>query len=107
MRAAHPALVLTICAALSFAAAVSAQTTSTNTPRPAPAIKPPPVTPASTPPPAPAAASPTLIQGRDFGRHVSAMAPEHPKQHGAMFGECVSELARTGICPHHEEEEAQ
>jgi hypothetical protein len=44
----------------------------------------------------------TTLQGREFGQHVSGMAPEHPKAHGRHFGECVSELAMTGVCPHHE-----
>jgi len=41
--------------------------------------------------------------GRAFGEHVSGMAPEHPIDHGRMFGECVSEMAITGSCPHHDE----
>jgi hypothetical protein len=40
--------------------------------------------------------------GPGFGRHVSDMAPEHPMEHGAEFGQCVSLMARTGLCPHHE-----
>lgn len=40
--------------------------------------------------------------GPAFGQHVSGMAPEHPKGHGRMFGQCVSAMARTGQCPHHE-----
>ena len=43
--------------------------------------------------------------GRQFGEHVSGMAPEHPKMHGRLFGECVSELAITGECSHHPDEE--
>lgn len=39
--------------------------------------------------------------GRVFGEHVSDMAPEHPKMHGVLFGDCVSELAVTGQCSHH------
>ena len=38
--------------------------------------------------------------GRQFGEHVSGMAPEHPLMHGRLFGECVSEMAITGTCPH-------
>ena len=37
--------------------------------------------------------------GPAFGRHVAGMAPEHPIEHGAHFGACVSAMARTG-CPH-------
>ena len=48
--------------------------------------------------------SQTTLDGREFGRHVSGMAPEHPIDHGALFGECVSVLAITGECPHHEHE---
>jgi hypothetical protein len=44
----------------------------------------------------------TTVDGRQFGEHVSGMAPEHPQTHGQDFGECVSELAITGECPHHE-----
>jgi hypothetical protein len=43
------------------------------------------------------------IEGRQFGQHVSGMAPEHPLLHGVLFGECVSELAITGECPHDHE----
>lgn len=42
------------------------------------------------------------IQGRALGEHVSGHAPEHPRDMGRMFGECVSELAITGTCPHHD-----
>ena len=42
---------------------------------------------------------------RQFGEHVSGMAPEHPKMHGWHFGECVSGLATTGDCAHHDDEE--
>ena len=58
---------------------------------------------ASPPPQAPQPApSP---EGRTFGQHVSGMAPEHAILHGALFGECVSEMAVTGECPHHDEDE--
>ena len=40
--------------------------------------------------------------GNAFGQHVASMAPEHPSDHGALFGECVSGLAVSGTCPHHE-----
>lgn len=40
--------------------------------------------------------------GRPFGEHVSGMAPEHPRMHGSQFGECVSDMAITGECPHHD-----
>ena len=53
-------------------------------------------------PPAPPAPAP---EGRDFGQHVSGMAPEHAILHGALFGECVSEMALNGECPHHEDDE--
>jgi hypothetical protein len=33
------------------------------------------------------------------------MTPEHAILHGALFGECVSELAITGECPHHDQDE--
>jgi hypothetical protein len=39
--------------------------------------------------------------GPAFGQHVAGMAPEHARTHGAMFGQCVSTMARTGTCPHH------
>lgn len=38
--------------------------------------------------------------GSAFGEHVSSMAPEHPRDHGGEFGECVSTMARTGSCSH-------
>jgi len=40
--------------------------------------------------------------GPAFGQHVASMAPEHPREHGRMFGECVSAMARGEDCPHHE-----
>ena len=39
--------------------------------------------------------------GPAFGQHVSDMAPEHPLEHGAEFGQCVSTMAQGGECPHH------
>lgn len=45
----------------------------------------------------------TTIDGLQVGEHVSSMAPEHPLLHGVLFGECVSELAITGECPHDHE----
>ena len=39
--------------------------------------------------------------GNAFGQHVASMAPEHPQDHGQLFGECVGSLAVTGTCPHH------
>lgn len=39
--------------------------------------------------------------GRAFGEHVSGMAPVHPRMHGRLFGNCVSQLATTGDCAHH------
>ena len=60
----------------------------------------------SEPPAAPRAPQPTTaLEGRAFGEHVSGMAPEHAILHGALFGECVSEMAITGDCPHHAEDE--
>jgi hypothetical protein len=52
------------------------------------------------PDPAPPAGTQTTIEGRALGEHVSGHAPEHPRQMGRLFGECVSELALTGTCPH-------
>lgn len=46
----------------------------------------------------------TSLEGRQFGQHVSGMAPEHPRMHGRLLGECVSEMAITGECPHHQDE---
>ena len=48
-----------------------------------------------------AASAQTALDGSTLGQHVSEMAPEHPLDHGALFGECVSELAITGECLHH------
>jgi hypothetical protein len=47
----------------------------------------------------------TQTEGRALGEHVSGHAPEHPREMGALFGECVSELAITGTCPHEGMEE--
>lgn len=52
----------------------------------------------------PVASTETPIKGRALGEHVSGHAPEHPREMGRKFGECVSELAITGICPHDVEE---
>lgn len=49
-----------------------------------------------------ATAAPTPGGGPDFGQHVADMAPIHPVDHGREFGRCVSELASTGVCSHHE-----
>jgi hypothetical protein len=38
--------------------------------------------------------------GPGFGKHVSEMVPEHPRDHGRTFGECVSAMARGGVCDH-------
>jgi hypothetical protein len=38
--------------------------------------------------------------GSDFGQHVASMTPDHPRDHGPMFGNCVSMLATTGSCQH-------
>jgi hypothetical protein len=40
--------------------------------------------------------------GPAFGQHVSGMAPDHPKEHGRLFGECVSAMAQGAECDHHE-----
>lgn len=56
----------------------------------------------------PQSSPPTSAQaptgGRQFGEHVSGMAPEHPRRQGRLFGECVSDMATTGLCPHHDDE---
>jgi len=49
-----------------------------------------------------ASAAPTPGGGPDFGHHVADMAPDHPVDHGRNFGQCVSQLASTGVCEHHE-----
>lgn len=43
-----------------------------------------------------------MPEGGLFGLHVAGMAPEHATAHGRDFGECVSEMAITGECTHHE-----
>ena len=48
----------------------------------------------------PASGTQAPMGGRGFGEHVSQMAPEHPKDHGVMFGECVSEMAIGDDCEH-------
>ena len=50
-----------------------------------------------------AAEPPTPGGGPAFGQHVASMTPDHPQDHGAMFGECVSAMARGEGCPHHAE----
>jgi hypothetical protein len=49
-----------------------------------------------------AAAGPAPGGGPEFGWHVAEMAPEHPKDHGRHFGDCVSEMATSSVCDHHE-----
>ncbi len=39
--------------------------------------------------------------GSEFGQHIASMAPGHPRDHGPMFGACVSAMATTDNCPHH------
>lgn len=39
--------------------------------------------------------------GPVFGQHISAMAPGHPREHGAAFGACVSAMASGTNCEHH------
>ena len=40
-------------------------------------------------------------QASTVGEHASSMAPEHVlTMGGELFGECISELASTGECPH-------
>jgi hypothetical protein len=34
-----------------------------------------------------------------FGRHIASVTPEHPLEHGSMFGTCVGTMAVTGACP--------
>lgn len=43
-----------------------------------------------------AQAMPPHNDGPGLGHHVSQMAPDHPREHGQMFGECVSTMARSG-----------
>ena len=64
-----------------------------------------PTPPVQDEPQKPAASTETPIKGRALGEHVSGHAPEHPREMGRLFGECVSELAITGTCPHHDVEE--
>ena len=45
---------------------------------------------------------PTPADGQLFGQHVSGMSPEHPLDHGQLFGECVGSLASEGTCTVHE-----
>jgi hypothetical protein len=59
--------------------------------------------PPAVPPQPQRSAAQTTLEGRAFGQHVSSMAPEHPLLYGRMFGECVSEVAITGQCPHDHE----
>jgi len=49
-----------------------------------------------------AGAAPAPGGGPEFGLHVAEMTPEHPVEHGAMVGDCVSDMATTASCPHHE-----
>lgn len=46
------------------------------------------------------AAHPEPGGGPEFGQHIASMAPEHAIDHGAMFGECVSSMARGEGCTH-------
>ncbi|GBD20785.1 hypothetical protein HRbin28_01233 [bacterium HR28] len=46
--------------------------------------------------------TPSPHAGTPFGQHIASMAPDHPRTHGRLFGECVSTMATTGTCPHHE-----
>lgn len=41
-----------------------------------------------------------VAPGPGIGKHVSEMAPEHPRSHGAMFGACVTVMARGLVCDH-------
>jgi len=79
--------------ALPLAAPASAQTTDTVAPPAQQAADAPRRQP-------PSDGTQTAIEGRALGEHVSAHAPEHPREMGSLFGECVSELAITGTCPH-------
>lgn len=85
MRRLAVLLAASIFPALLLSAPVSAQTTTAQ----------------STPPPS----TQTTIEGRALGEHVSDHAPEHPLDQGQLFGDCVSELALTGTCPHEETDE--
>lgn len=40
----------------------------------------------------------TTTQAGQIGQHLQTVTPEHPLEHGAHFGECVSEMAITGVC---------
>ena len=42
-----------------------------------------------------------VVPGPGFGAHISEMAPDHPREHGRMFGACVSAMARGEACSHH------
>lgn len=48
------------------------------------------------------AAAPAPGGGPEFGQRVSGMTPDHAREHGSDFGHCVSQLATTGVCHHHE-----
>jgi hypothetical protein len=41
-----------------------------------------------------------VAPGPGFGEHIRQMTPEHPREHGRMFGVCVATMATTGECPH-------
>jgi len=84
-------------AVLAVPFALAAQTAQPQTTTTAP-------TPVDAGQPAQTATTQTTTQGGQVGEHVSSMTPDHPLLHGALFGECVSEFAITGDCPHDEEE---
>ncbi|MEW6688868.1 MAG: hypothetical protein AB1452_07215 [Pseudomonadota bacterium] len=106
-------LAVTISLLMPFAASVSAQTTP-STPQSGQRAAGTPPQPPSTAGSGTAASAPVAPQapqtagrqsvpdGRQFGEHVSSMAPEHPLLHGVLFGDCVSEMAIAGECPHHD-----
>jgi hypothetical protein len=54
----------------------------------------------AAPPQSQSGSTQTAIEGPALGQHVSGHAPEHPLEQGRLFGDCVSELATTGKCPH-------
>ena len=89
-------LALPVALAFSFALLIGASAAAQTTP------------PAQGESPKPRQAQPagteSTIEGRALGEHVSGHAPEHPREMGRLFGECVSELALTGTCPHHDVE---
>jgi hypothetical protein len=89
-------------AVLSVSSLVSAQSAPQQTP---PNSAPTPPTASARQLPTPPQPQPTTTQlptqASPVGEHASSMAPEHVLMMGGeVFGECISELASTGECPH-------